>query len=399
MSKQIYLEHFCFQLENEVWIFVQSKMGNKLKHEKLFGSNQEKYKAEIEHLSNLSSSFFRKTKQFSNLNILFESSKSMRTLTEDGQTNLLLKYDIQTNSLKIIRLLPSITLSCFVSTENENEIFVYEKKISDSIFCFKCNTEEETEDIEARFAHDKELFSQFSSIKYFDSKMEKILEFKLVDSIIQLNIVKENLFICSKNSCLVMDVEKKEILQTIDLYGWKFNSFLKMTENYIYCKDIGFTMKFDEDYKSYRPEFDQFHSISKNEEYMLYFDESKSIGNVHQMSSVRFPSTYRVDSNISFALFGSVISICFSEDSEFIFILTQDENKLKLIVFSIRENKFVCVKKMEDLKDVAYMDCMNNLILFSDFSRMLQQVLEVRIPQKLKPYPIVSPTDIEFKFQ
>jgi hypothetical protein len=378
-------------------------------HEHIYGSRLDIHNKEMKRLSSLSSSFFGKTKNFSNLNILFESSKSMRTLNS-GSMNHLLKYEIQTNSLKILDTLGGgfFPHNCFVSPENENGIFVFGKFIRNSVYFFDCNVEEENGE---RFNHDKELNLQFSSIKYFDCGWATPVDFELDETVVQVNIVKENLFVCSLNACLVVDIHKNNTLKSIDLTNWNFNSDLKMTENYIYCEKIGFTMI--EETQNKPTKYENFHSISKNEKFILYFDPYNIIGTVHLMDAKRFtpkvkdirmmntdryPLKLETDSKISFTLYDRKPCMCFSEDSKFIFILTQDEENVKLIVFSIAENKFVYMKEMEDLKDVVYMDCMENMIFFSDCERMLQQVLEIRIP-KLKIYKFLSPTDIQFKFK
>jgi hypothetical protein len=83
-----------------------------------------------------------------------------------------------------------------------------------------------------------------------------------------------------------------------------------------------------------------FYSISKNEKFILFFDNSKMMGYVHPMTEWQenIPEKKIEYPSISFSLLDSSYFLEFSEDSEFIYILRKG---ISLMVFSIREIKFV----------------------------------------------------------
>jgi hypothetical protein len=136
-----------------------------------------------------------------------------------------------------------------------------------------------------------------------------------------------------------------------------------------------------------------FQCLSNDEKFFLIFDSMKSIGKVY--------STYNYHNNsnpvTSFSLIGYSDQLYFSQDSEFIFILEITKSERILIVFSIREEKFVFRRKLKN-SEIEKIKIYNKFV-FCYINIKLFEVLEIDIPIRLKAYEILFPVDMYFNFK
>jgi hypothetical protein len=299
-------------------------------------------------------------------------------------------YDIIQNSIKIIHSADPLYIEKVFHKSNHDDFFVSSTSMDYTKEIYHYGTEKLEEwDIDSRF-NCKLVKSirnfNFASISYFKAKFIQKINY-IGEYVDFLNQIDSTLILNSDYKVLHVDLDKNEVEKKLE------SNFLdiSVTENFIFSPKNGFrNIRTNQ-----QMEFISFRCISKNEVFLLTFNAQKSIGEIFYLHN------YHIDPDVepvaSFSIIGVSDQIYFSDDSEFVFILEKNKTECNLLVFSIRETKFVFRKKFID-QEIDQITIQNNFILCS-CSYFLIDVLEINIPIRLKPYLIHSPTDIHFNFK
>jgi hypothetical protein len=348
-----------------------------------------KYNQQLIHLSNLSEKYLKSTQKFTNKFIVKGSIIFKKV--QNGDFSFLIIYNVENNSAKVIHMKDTNWEIYYKSPVKENEFFTY-KSGEEGVCYFKYIQAKPDEDMRI-YCENLSKTNNFFSVSYFNMELIRILDVKS-SSINQLVQKDEKLYVFSGVSDFVVDIQKNEIEE---FSFSQLSQKLRMTDPDVYVQTLGLGM-LEQDLKSRMILPNHFNSISKNEEFILFYDDSKMMGYIHPMTEWRenIPDKKIESTSISFSLLDSAHFLKFSEDSEFVYIMI---NAINLLVFSIRENKFVFKLDLpSSTVHTQQIQLLNDFILFLGSGNHLIDAIEIKIPPRLKPYMIHSPTNIQFRF-
>jgi hypothetical protein len=363
-----------------------------ISEEQKFETEIKEYNQNLIYLSSLSEKYKISCLKFNNPKFIVIGSTIYEKVKKENFSFLII-YNIENDSVKVIHMKETDWSTCYKSPVKENEFFTY-KLGKEGVYYF--NLTEVTPDEDMRIQGETLLKRKYSSVSYFNTELIRILDIKSL-SIHKLVQKDEKLYVFTNHPDFVVDIQKNEILE--EFCFTKISQRSRMTDHYIYYQNLGFGM-IGKDLKSRKiiiPGY--FNSISKNEEFILFYNNTKMMGFIHPMTEWREnnPKKKIESTSISFSLLDVPDFLKFSEDSEFVYIL---RNGISLLVFSIRENKFVFKLDLHSstvhTKTIQLID---DFILFLALKRRLIFSVRIKIPPKLKPYIIHSPGNIQFRFK
>jgi hypothetical protein len=323
-------------------------------------------------------------------------STSFFAISQENGVYLVAIYNVLKHSVMIIHFHNSLKEFVGVHSVHHNPIsddFLIIEEKSREIQHFN-SKELDGFEIDDRFSCQmvKTISSNFTSISYFKAVYNKtILYYQR-----PLGFLKQEgsqLFIRVGNQIQQFNFEKKEIVEIFE------NSLKYSSKNgsYLCEKYIGFQKLID---KVNNPEIPNFMCMSNDEIYFVTFDFRKSLGEVYFVHNYRFDETN--EPFLTFSLLGIANQMFFSEDSEFLFILEFIQKDYFLVIFSLREKKFVFRRFFKDPK-IDRIHLIKNFVLCSTYKKkvayFLAEVLEIKIPNRLKPYSIHFPANMFFIFK
>jgi hypothetical protein len=404
------IANFKLKSKKNLLFIGQSKMGNTLgvasdiavdslaeirekAQEQKYETEINKYNQQLNHLSSLSEKYLKSTQTFTNKFIVKGSTIFKKVQNKDF--SLLILYNIENNSINVIHMKETNWEICYKSPVKENEFFTY-KSGEEGVYYFR-SVAQVTPDEDMRICCEKHLKTKhFSSVSYFNIEWIRILDVKSSD-IYKLVQRDEKLYVFSSHSDFVIDIQKNEILEEFSFS--QLSQRLRMTDHYVYFQNLGFGM-IQNDSKSRKIIIpSHFDSISKNEEFILFFDSSKMIGYIHPMTEWRENILEKKieSTSISFSLLDVYDFLEFSEDSEFVYMLRIG---ISLMVFSIREKKFVFKLDLPPSTfHTQQIQLLNDFVLLLGSENHLIYAMEIKISPRLKPYMIHTPANIQFKFK
>jgi hypothetical protein len=369
-----------------------AEINQKVEEEKL-KSSLHLYEKEMEHLSNLSERLIISRKDPTCLNFKMEGNTIFQIV--DGVL-LLVIYHPEKNSCKIIETCEeALELDvCYASKENENEFFLYKK----NFFGFKhFSMKSVNKSVLSILSFGnllKETRAFCSSVTYHKSTFNH--SFTEVNDILELKQHGNNLIVSSISGVFVINLDNYDVIHKY-LHILKYDTFI--TNNYVSVKREGFCPFYPDQFTGFVKN-SSLELISKDERLFLTFDAEKWVGKIYPMTLGRKELTKSESEKFdsSFSLMDTVLSFDFSDDSEFLFILSKSDFNGNLNAFSIREKKFVSNMKLNPYVRQIYVQ--NNHVICCTYKNVVIEILEICIPKKLKPYLLTQNNlDLFFKFQ
>jgi hypothetical protein len=352
-----------------------------------------KFEVEMNHLNDISQNY---VSSISIPLLLKISENTIYGYSDENGVYIVAIYDIIQNSIKIIHSADPLYIEKVFHKSNHDDFFVSSTSMDYTKEIYHYGTEKLEEwDIDSRFNCKlvKSIrYFNFASISYFKAKFIQKINYIGMHYAIFLDQKGSILIFNSDYKVLHVDLDKNEVEKKLE------SNFLdiSVTENFIFSPKNGFrNIRTNQ-----QMEFISFRCISKNEVFLLTFNAQKSIGEIFYLHN------YHIDPDVepvaSFSIIGVSDQIYFSDDSEFVFILEKNKTECNLLVFSIRETKFVFRKKLNGLEFIPInrITLQKNFVLcHNSYTKLLIELLEINIPIRMIPYSIHFPTDVHFIFK
>jgi hypothetical protein len=312
----------------------------------------------------------------------------------DSLTKNLAICDIKNSSVQVI-ISDHLKFKANVDFKsNDGVIFIICHKIRNGpILEIQQYSLEETDENNPKFDSEwiETLRSMFNSISFHQAIFKQKLDVE-GESMRIIEQINSNLLFYCGDKLIHLDLEKNEIVKEFKIYFQNYLSQIQKTKNYIYMSQLGYQQIGKDWIVS-----DSIRGISPDEMFIATFDKTKSEVSVFLLND--YEKNPKDSSIASFKTLGFVRNILFSADSEFIYMVEEMETeKCFLLIFSMREKKLMFKRKLKE-NQTSKIILQNNLVLVSSiFSYSLAEVLEIKIPIRLKPYSFQFPTDISFYF-
>jgi hypothetical protein len=356
-----------------------------------FKSSLHLYEKEMEHLTNLSERFIISRKVPTDLDLKIVGNTIFQI-----DNGVLFIYHPEKNSCKIIETSQeALELDvCYASKENENEFFLYKKDFFGfTHFSLKSVNQSELNILSfGKVLKDIRAFC--SSVTYHKSTFNHA--FKEINDILELKQHGNNLIVNSISGVSIINLDNYDVIHKYSHGDLKYDTFI--TNNYVFLKKEGFCPFYPDQFTGFVKN-SSMELISKDERFFLTYDDYKWVGKIYPMTLGRKELTKSESEKFdSFSLMDSVLSFDDSDDSEFLFILSQSDFKRNLNAFSIREKKFVFNMKLNH--EIRHIYVQNNRVICCTNGNVVVEILEICIPKKLNPYLLTQNNlDLFFKFQ